>query len=141
MTKSPSPAPDAVRLDLTGRTALVTGAGSGIGRATALRLARAGAHVRCWDITPGPVEEVAGFLRSRGISATAYSGRTDDAERLSYPDWMVDRFVHELGETEGHAALECMNEPPQVSTRDDGYIQDRGSQWVADLVEATEAPR
>ncbi|MGZ4437214.1 MAG: 3-hydroxybutyrate dehydrogenase [Nocardioidaceae bacterium] len=45
--------------DLRGRTALVTGAGSGIGRATALRLARAGAHVRALDITPAAVEEVA----------------------------------------------------------------------------------
>jgi 3-hydroxybutyrate dehydrogenase len=62
MTESPSPTTaDAVRLDLAGRTALVTGAGSGIGRATALRLARAGAHVRCWDITPDAVEEVAGL--------------------------------------------------------------------------------
>lgn len=61
---------------------------------------------------------------------------SDDAERLSYPDWIVERFVAELGEFEGHAALECMNEPPTVTTRDDGYIQDRGSQWVADLVGA-----
>ena len=59
-----------------------------------------------------------------------------DAERLSYPDWIVERFVAELGEFEGPAALECMNEAPPVSIRDDGYTQDRGSQWVADLVGA-----
>jgi len=61
---------------------------------------------------------------------------SDDADRLSYPDWIVARFVSELGEFEGVAALECMNEAPQVTKRDDGYIQDRGSQWVADLVGA-----
>jgi len=61
-----------------------------------------------------------------------------DADRLSYPDWIVERFVAELGEFEGLAALECMNEAPQVSARGDGYIQDRGSQWVADLVGARE---
>jgi len=61
---------------------------------------------------------------------------SDDASRLSYPDWIVDRFVAELGEFEAHAALECMNEPPPVSERDDGYIQDLASQWVADLVGA-----
>ena len=82
--------------------------------------------------------KVRGFVNAvlRKVSSTPMIW-TDEAERLSYPDWMVERFVQELGEFEGHAALECMNEAPQVSTRDDGYIQDRGSQWVADLVEAS----
>jgi 16S rRNA (cytosine967-C5)-methyltransferase len=60
----------------------------------------------------------------------------DDAERLSYPDWIVERFITELGSFEGIAALECMNEPPLVTERPDGYVQDLGSQWVADLVGA-----
>lgn len=63
-------APGSVLLDLTGRTALVTGAAGGIGRACALRLAAAGATVRAVDRAadglaalaeaadglPGPVE-------------------------------------------------------------------------------------
>ncbi|WP_432158547.1 3-hydroxybutyrate dehydrogenase [Streptomyces sp. bgisy153] len=46
---SPFPAPPTPPLDLDGRTALVTGAAGGIGRACALRLAAAGAKVRAVD--------------------------------------------------------------------------------------------
>ncbi|MCX2185500.1 3-hydroxybutyrate dehydrogenase [Streptomyces sp. SKN60] len=46
---APRPAPGSVTLDLSGRTALVTGAAGGIGRACALRLAAAGARVRAVD--------------------------------------------------------------------------------------------
>lgn len=60
----------------------------------------------------------------------------DEPTRLSYPDWIVALFVAELGEFEATAALECMNEPPQVNERRDGYIQDQASQWVAQLVGA-----
>lgn len=65
----------------------------------------------------------------------------DIADRLSYPDWIVDRFVAELGGFEGYAALECMNEPPPVSERADGYIQDQASQWVAEVVDAQPTDR
>jgi 16S rRNA (cytosine967-C5)-methyltransferase len=65
----------------------------------------------------------------------------DEVSRLSYHDWIVDRFVSELGEFEGVAALECMNEAPSVHERADGYIQDRASEWVADLVDAQPGER
>ncbi|MEW2251305.1 3-hydroxybutyrate dehydrogenase [Streptomyces sp. NPDC006975] len=45
----PLPGPHAPSLDLGGRTALVTGAAGGIGRACVLRLAAAGAKVRAVD--------------------------------------------------------------------------------------------
>jgi 16S rRNA (cytosine967-C5)-methyltransferase len=65
----------------------------------------------------------------------------DDATRLSYPDWIVDRLRHELGEADAFAALEKMNEPPPVTQRADGYYQDLASTWVADLVGAQPGER
>lgn len=53
-------------IDLTGETALVTGAGSGIGRATAGRLANAGAAVVVADIAVDAGERVAAELQSAG---------------------------------------------------------------------------
>jgi 3-hydroxy acid dehydrogenase / malonic semialdehyde reductase len=52
--------------ELDGRTAIVTGASSGIGRATALALARAGARVALGARRLDRVEEVAGELPGEG---------------------------------------------------------------------------
>ena len=60
----------------------------------------------------------------------------DDATRLSYPDWIVDRLTRDLGRDRAIAALEQMNEAATVTERADGYIQDEASQQVARLVEA-----
>ncbi|MFZ9629564.1 MAG: transcription antitermination factor NusB [Ilumatobacteraceae bacterium] len=59
---------------------------------------------------------------------------SSDAERLSYPDWIVDRLVAELGHDDAMASLEAMDAPPSATERDDGYVQDLASQWVAAAV-------
>ncbi len=61
---------------------------------------------------------------------------SDDATRLSYPDWLVELLVDDLGRAEALAALEVMNTPPPVIERADGYVQDLASQWVAAAVDA-----
>jgi 3-hydroxybutyrate dehydrogenase len=66
---SVSPGTSAVRLDLTGRSALVTGAASGIGRACAERLARAGAAVTVLDLNGDTAKEVADEIGGEAMQA------------------------------------------------------------------------
>ena len=65
----------------------------------------------------------------------------DDATRLSYPDWIVDRLIADLGRDDAIATMEAMNRPPPVTERPDGYVQDLASQWVAEAVGAQAGER
>lgn len=55
--------------DFTGKVAFVTGAGSGIGRATALAFAAAGARVTIADINEAALNQTAGMIVAKGGTA------------------------------------------------------------------------
>jgi NAD(P)-dependent dehydrogenase (short-subunit alcohol dehydrogenase family) len=63
----------------TGKVALVTGAGSGIGRATAVRLAVEGAQVACLDVAADAAEEVAAKVAADGGEARAWPCDVSDS--------------------------------------------------------------
>ncbi|MEM8904240.1 MAG: transcription antitermination factor NusB [Actinomycetota bacterium] len=78
------------------------------------------------------------------LRRVAEAGLPDDlgpAERLSYPDWLVDRLVADLGQHDAHAALADMNVAVETPVRADGYRQDPASGWVVDLVDAQRGER
>ena len=60
--------------DLTNKTAVVTGGGSGIGAAVAIVLARQGAHVYIVDLNTQPADAVATTVRSNNGKATVIQG-------------------------------------------------------------------
>ncbi|OEJ34030.1 SDR family NAD(P)-dependent oxidoreductase [Streptomyces subrutilus] len=68
--------------DLTGRTALITGAASGIGRATAVLLAGAGAHVHCADRDDHGLAETAALVAEAGGAATVHPLDVTDRNAL-----------------------------------------------------------
>lgn len=80
--------------EMTGRVALVTGAGQGMGRAVAVMLAERGAMVAVNDVNPETAATVVAELRDRGAEAIAVPGDVTDAAAVRA---MVDRTIAELG--------------------------------------------
>ena len=68
---------------LTDQVAVVTGAGRGIGRAIALRLAKAGARIACVSRTADNAEKVAGEVRGAGGTAWSYAVDVADAKAVA----------------------------------------------------------
>jgi 3-oxoacyl-[acyl-carrier protein] reductase len=86
-------------ISLAGRTALVTGGSRGIGRATALLLARAGADVGVtYHARASEAEAVAAEIRSLGRRALTVGGDLADPA-------VIDRMTDAVGRTFGR--LDC----------------------------------
>jgi NAD(P)-dependent dehydrogenase (short-subunit alcohol dehydrogenase family) len=79
---------------LSGKVALVTGAGQSIGRGIALRLAKYGADIAVNDINIETAERTAGEIKSTGRDATALQA---DVSKSSEVDLLVDRAVDHFG--------------------------------------------
>lgn len=123
--------------DLPTRTVLRVGAYQ-------LVFLRTPAHAAVSATVSAAPKRVRGFVNAvlRKIAAEpAPPAWPDEATRLSYPDWIVERLTTDLGADAAEGALEAMDERGEVTTRADGYIQDRASQWIADAVGAMPGER
>ncbi len=89
-----------------GRTALVTGGANGIGRACAVRLARAGAAVTVVDRDETAVKEVAELIGGRAVAANLL-----DPDTFDQADLAADILVNNAG-FQHVAAVEDF--PPQI---------------------------
>jgi NAD(P)-dependent dehydrogenase (short-subunit alcohol dehydrogenase family) len=87
---------------VAGRVAVVTGAGSGIGRALAVALARAGARLALSDVAYAAVEDTAARCRDLGTDARAYRLDVTDAAAVS-------RHADGVAATFGAVHLVCNN--------------------------------
>ncbi len=75
---------------LAGKVTIVTGAGSGIGRASAIRFAEEGARVTCVDINRESVEETARTIGDQAVAVAADVSKADQVH--VYTDATVERW-------------------------------------------------
>lgn len=83
-----------MQIDFTGKTALVTGAGSGIGEAIAKGLARSGARVIVQDLNEDAAIRVAGEITAAGGLAHEAGG---DVARADVVEWLIGHAVEKGG--------------------------------------------
>ncbi|MFB7503185.1 SDR family NAD(P)-dependent oxidoreductase [Streptomyces broussonetiae] len=99
--------------DLTGRTAFVTGAAGGIGRASAVLLAQAGATVHCADRDADGLHGTAALIKDHGGTAVAHVLDVTDRARLA-------EAVRSCARLDVMAAIAgIMHSSPVLETRDE----------------------
>jgi 3-oxoacyl-[acyl-carrier protein] reductase len=83
-----------LKVDLSGQTAIVTGASRGIGRTIAATLAAAGAHEACVARSADKLEETAAAIRAAGGTADVYACDVSNGESVQK---VVDTIVEKSG--------------------------------------------
>jgi 3-oxoacyl-[acyl-carrier protein] reductase len=94
-----------MKIDLSGRTALVTGASRGIGEAIAKRLAESGAHVLCAARSAARVQELASSIaaaggRATGVELDIAASDVRDRVKALLDQQPIDILVNNAGITE-----------------------------------------
>src|SRR5436309_4081176 len=106
-------------LSLEGKTALVTGGGSGIGEAACYALAEAGAAVAVVDLRADPARAVAERIVGKGGKALALTADVSDEEAISAA---VAQAVGQFGSLEvvfANAGINGMQTPIDEMTLDE----------------------
>src|SRR5438477_1650025 len=110
----------AIVIDLSGKVALVTGAGRGIGRATALKLGAAGAKVAVnYKASEAAAQEVVGAIASDGGEALAVKADVSKSDE-------VDAMVNHLGKEWGRVDILVNN---AGITRDNLMMRMSQDEW------------
>jgi NAD(P)-dependent dehydrogenase (short-subunit alcohol dehydrogenase family) len=103
---------------LKGRIALVTGAGSGIGRAIATVLASEGAHVYVTDVDGAAAQTVAGEIAAAGASAEAVTADVSRGQDVSAMFRTVDGAHGRLDVLVNNAGLNVRGDFRHMSDAD-----------------------
>ena len=85
-----------------GKVGLITGAGRGIGRAVALRLAQEGASLVLNDLDEGPLSEVAEAVQGHDVKAVVVTGSVTESDTVGR---MVKTAVDSFGDL--HILVTC----------------------------------
>lgn len=117
----------AVTIDLAGKTALVTGAGAGIGAEIARWLARAGARVAVADVRAGHAREVVSSIESDGGTAAVIVADCRD-------DDQIERMVEEATERLGGLDI-AVNNIGMTAGRANSLVVDMDGAFWRDLVD------
>jgi NAD(P)-dependent dehydrogenase (short-subunit alcohol dehydrogenase family) len=96
---------------LTSRIALITGASRGIGYATAIALAKLGAHIVATARTPGGLEELDDAIRAEGGTATLVPFELRDTDGVLRLAAALNERYGKLDILVGNAALGATSSP------------------------------
>ena len=103
---------------LEGKVAVVTGAGHGIGRETALALAHKGCRLAVCDVNEEALEAARAELEATGATVTAH--RVDVSDQAQ-----MEQFASDVAEAHGDPLADALAEAPNLSReRLDKRIQD-----------------
>ncbi|MCO6461000.1 MAG: 3-oxoacyl-[acyl-carrier-protein] reductase [Saprospiraceae bacterium] len=103
--------------NLENKISIITGGGSGIGKATALLFAKQGASVMIWDVMEDTGKEVADLIRSTGMTSEFFKVDTTDkssvaeAAKIIYERYgRIDILINNAGITKDATLLKMTDE-------------------------------